>query len=412
MPEPRHTVMLLTDNLEVGGAQQTVCLLAGALPAVGCRVVVVAFGGGPLVDEVRATGVPVVVLPGRRHGVVDLPRFVGEARARRRDLLELVEQHDVDVVLTLALGTWEFLAATLVRQVQVWWRIGNVAFTLRREHLARRRWLHRPKRLAQALVRRVAARVVTGVVAVSDETAEAVRREVGDLGGRLVVVRNGVDVARWGGEQDRTTTRQSLGVPATAHVTAMVATMKRQKGHAELLRAARVLVDRRPDWHLVLVGDGAGRDVVAGLVEALGLTGRVHLVGERRDVDAVLAASDSFVLPSLWEGMSVALLEAMACGLPVVATSVSGTTQVIDDGTEGWLVPPGDVDALVRALDELLDDPDRARARGDAARRRIDAEFSAVRCAEQLAALFDGGQGRRPWRRAPASVAVTTREVA
>lgn len=411
MRDAPPTVMLLTDNLAVGGAQATVALLAAALPDVGARVVVVAFAGGPLVEDVRATGAPVLLLPGRQHDVSSPVGLLREACARRRDLLRIVREHDVDVVLTLALGTWEFLAATLVAHVQVWWRIGNVAFTLRREHLARRRWLHRPKVLAQAVLRWVGARVVTGIVAVSDETAVAVRKRVGHVGVRLAVVRNGVDLTRSRAPHDRPATRRSLGVPTEAHVTTMVATLKRQKGHAELVRAAREVVRRRPGWHLVLVGDGPCRDEVAGLVAAAGLTGRVHLVGERRDVDAVLAASDSFVLPSLWEGMSVALLEAMAAGLPVVATSVSGTTRVLRDGREGWLVPPGDPVALARALEDVLADPGRARERGLAARQRIADEFSSRRCAEQLVALFDPHAVRRSSRGA-ARPASPTRGVA
>ncbi len=389
MRDAAPTVMLVTADLDVGGAQETVRSLATALPDTGCRVVVATFRAGPLVDEIRAAGTPVHVLPDRRRSVLALVPFLREARQRRRDLVRLLEAHDVEVVLTAALGTWELLVLTLARRVQVWWRIGNVAFTLRPEHLPAHRWLYRPKRAAQRWLRRLGARVVTGIVAVSEDTAHAVRDHLGGAAeDRIVVVVNGVDVDRFPPVVDRDGLRASLGIGPGDHLMAMVGTFKAQKGYDQLLEAVADVAGQAPDLHVALVGDGRLRGVIEARVRDLRLGDRVHLLGSRRDVPEILAASDSFVLPSLWEGMSVALLEAMATGLPVVATAVSGTTQVVRHGVEGWLVPPGDATALAAAITELLADPAAARARGASARCRIEAEFSSRRCAEQLVALF------------------------
>jgi glycosyltransferase involved in cell wall biosynthesis len=114
-------------------------------------------------------------------------------------------------------------------------------------------------------------------------------------------------------------------------------------------------------------------------------------------VPELLAASDSFVLPSLWEGLPVALVEAMASRLPVIATDVSGTCQVMVPGETGWIVPPADADALAKAMIELVSDPARAAAMAQAAAARA-AAFSAQAQAEHLAALFRGG---RPDTRGP-----------
>jgi glycosyltransferase involved in cell wall biosynthesis len=399
MGDAGPTTMLVSPDLDIGGAQQTVRSLAAELPRVGCDVVICTFRTGPLADEIRGLGIPVVVLPDRRHSVVRLPLFLLEAMRRRRDLLEVVDRYGVEVVVTLAGGPLELLVMTLVRRVQVWWRIGNVAFTLRPEHLPAHAWLLRPKRWAHRWLRRIGTTVVDGIIAVSDDTARAVVDHLGDVGDRVTVVVNGVDLPARPTPAERDAVRADLGFAPTDRVMTMVGTFKEQKGHVVLLDALARLPDGGPTRHLVLVGDGDQRPTIEEHVQTLGLTGRVHLLGSRRDVVDLLAASDSFVLPSLWEGMSVALLEAMGAGLPVVATSVSGTRQVITDGVEGWLVPPGDASALAAAIGEVLADPSEASRRGDAARRRVEASFSTRRCAEQLRDLFEVAATRRRGRR-------------
>jgi glycosyltransferase involved in cell wall biosynthesis len=167
----------------------------------------------------------------------------------------------------------------------------------------------------------------------------------------------------------------------------MVGTFKRQKGHVHLLDAAASVAGQLAGLHIVLVGDGELAEAIEARVAALGLDGRIHLLGTRRDVPELLAASDSFVLPSLWEGLPVALVEAMASRMPVIASAVSGTSQVMVAGVTGWVVPPGDPDALARAMVELVSDPSRAATMADAAADRS-AAFSAAAQAEQLVALF------------------------
>ena len=169
-----------------------------------------------------------------------------------------------------------------------------------------------------------------------------------------------------------------------------VASLKEQKGHRFLVEAAAKVLPGMPDAHVLLVGDGTLRPALERQIAEAGLEGRVHLLGERRDVASLLLAADAFVLPSLWEGFSVALVEAMASGLPVIATAVSGTTQVLQDGVSGWLVAPGDAERLAGAMEMLLADPAEASRRGRAARARVETGFSARAQAERYAALYEG----------------------
>lgn len=389
----RRTIMIVTPNLEIGGAQENLATMAKYLPRAGFDVVVCTFEDGPLRDELEHIGTPIVVLGGRRHSALVLPSFLVEMARRRTEMRRVIEQHHVGVVQTRGLGTLDFLVMTLRLgrpRVQVWWTIENIRFMVRREHLGRQAWLLRPKRAAHRALYRLGTRLVNGVIVVSDETARSYLRSTRGCAAKVHVVPNGVDTERYPAVVDRAGLRAQLGLDGSHHVMTMVGTFKRQKGHVVLVDAMRELVPRFPDLHVLLAGDGELRAEIERLARSAGVSERVHFLGSRRDVPALLAASDSFVLPSLWEGLPIALVEAMASGLPIVATEVSGTSQVMVDGTTGWLVPPGDAAALVDAVSDLLAHPQRANRMAATARERVNRWFGARRQAEHLASLFEG----------------------
>ena len=188
------------------------------------------------------------------------------------------------------------------------------------------------------------------------------------------------------------TTRRTLGFTEDEILYTVVGTLKEQKGHRYLVEAVAPLIARTPQLHILIVGDGALRGSLETQVRAAGIEGNVHFLGNRSDVPAILSASDVFVLPSLWEGLPMALIEAMASGLPVIATLVSGSQQVVEQGRSGILVPPGEVAPLRQAIEDLLADPEWARLLGKAARQRVEEAYSARRQAEEHLSLY-----RREW---------------
>ena len=178
-----------------------------------------------------------------------------------------------------------------------------------------------------------------------------------------------------------------------ARVIIVVAKLFAQKGHTVLLEAL-ASTPLRPDDAVLFVGDGPERGRLEQLAEQRGLAA-VRFLGNRPDVPQLLAASDLFVLPSLWEGLPMALLEGMASGLPVIATDVAGSRQVVVPGQSGMLVPPDDPGALASAMTHLLeDDAERDRLRR-AARERVEAEFSAARQAVRHAEAYEASRARR-----------------
>lgn len=171
------------------------------------------------------------------------------------------------------------------------------------------------------------------------------------------------------------------------------------KGVPLLLEALARLRDRHPQIHLTLIGDGPERQALETEVQETGLADQVTFTGYlgQDDVAAALNAADLLVLPSFAEGVPVVLMEAMATGLPVIASRVAGVQELVEDGVSGRVLPPGDIDALVAALDGLLSDPDMRARMGQAGRAKVVAEFDVAREAQWLSQLFhDSLKGQLP----------------
>jgi glycosyltransferase involved in cell wall biosynthesis len=183
--------------------------------------------------------------------------------------------------------------------------------------------------------------------------------------------------------------RRTFGVQAQGLLVGTVGRLHPQKGFASLLAAVARVRERLPAIRLLLVGGGALRRDLVARAEALGLAEVVIFAGSRGDVPEILAALDLFVLPSLWEGLPNAVLEAMAAGLPVVATAAGGTPEVVVDGETGLLVPPGDVTALAEAIERLLRDPGLRRKMGEAGRKRVEGHFTIEQTVAQTVALYE-----------------------
>jgi glycosyltransferase involved in cell wall biosynthesis len=188
---------------------------------------------------------------------------------------------------------------------------------------------------------------------------------------RSQVVLQGIEVEQVQAQRaERKAVRTELGLDADALVVGTVANMRAQKAYPDLLAAALRVVERLPDVRFVAVGQGPLEGEVRALHAELGLGHRFLLLGHRRDAVRVMAASDVFVLASLYEGLGVAVMEALALGLPVVATAVGGVPEVVQHGREGLLVRPGRPRELAAALMALLTDAERRQRMADAAARR------------------------------------------
>ncbi|MBN1558195.1 MAG: glycosyltransferase, partial [Lentisphaerae bacterium] len=234
------------------------------------------------------------------------------------------------------------------------------------------------------------SRCVHMMTAVSEATRRFSIETQGMRAEKVRTIYAGIDMdavpPRPSGEARRTL-RRRLGLPESGRILITVARLHPQKGHGTLIAAARGVCAEFPDVRFVWVGDGPERARLEAAVHAAGLDSAVILLGVRMDIWDLLAAADVFVLPSFWEGLPNAVLEAMAAGLPVAASRVDGCAEAVEDGVTGILVEPGDPVALGEAVRHILRDARLADAMSQAGRERVHRMFAlreTVRCYNAL----------------------------
>lgn len=212
---------------------------------------------------------------------------------------------------------------------------------------------------------------------------------LGVSAGHLSCETNGVDVDAF---QPRPraagSLRDELRIPADAPLLGFVGRLSPEKGPAVFVRAALLLHSRAPEVHFVMVGEGPMEGELRRQAELFGLNGRLHFAGLRRDMQAVYNQLDVVVSSSNSEAMPLALMEAMACGLPVVATRVGGVPDLVEHGETGWLVGPGEFDDIAGRCAELVANAAMRRRMGERARQRVVERFDLVDCMERMDALI------------------------
>ena len=360
-------ICLIIGQLGLGGTGKQVVLLAEGLRRGGAdvSVVVLTTREGPREPALRAAGVPVVHLGlTRAKGWRAIP-YVLAATFRLARYLRRTRPDVVHAFLYRS-SVMGALAARYAR-IPVF--------------IAGRRSLDDFKRgrpLARA-AERIATRATDLSVANAQAVADRVHVTERVPLGKLAVIYSGLPDSAF-------IPARPARLETTRPVLLCVANLRRRKGHADLLTAASTLRERGMPCTVALAGEGPERDALRRQAAELDID--VRLLGSRTDVDALLARADVVVSPSLSEGLSNAVMEAMAAGRPVVATAVGGTPELLADG-RGVLVPPGDPGALADALGAVLTDPEAARRLGDNAREWSDVHLHADTMVARHLMLYD-----------------------
>jgi glycosyltransferase involved in cell wall biosynthesis len=366
-------VALIIDDLRVAGAQRVIAqeIRAADPRRLTFRVLVLQrVQGRTMHDDIADAGATIEYIDG--YGLLN-PRRLWRLAARLRRLQpDLVHTH-----LTYAntLGT---LAAQLAHVPAVA-TIHNITTNQSR--------LNAGKRLVEGeVVRRWSSRVIFVAHAALDEAAATFRvpRD------RMIALPNAVDLTRFSLPDgfDRARKRRELGADDDTVLVCTVARLDPSKGHRFLLEAAALLAERHPTARYLLAGVGREHERLVAQAGRLGIAGSVALLGVRDDIPELLAACDLFVLPSSNEGLSQAMLEAMALGVPVVATRVGGAPDVVIPGRTGWLVPPEDAWQLAEAIDEALSQPRLAASYARRAGTQVRQEYALDRHVSQLEAVY------------------------
>lgn len=373
------TVLHLVQPVE-GGVARVVADLVRAQSAAGLRVVVGCPDGGPLGDEARAAGAEVLTWRAGRSPGPGLPAEVlGAARLVRRVRPALLHAHSAKAGLAGRMAVRGSLPTVFQPHAWSFDAVGGTTAALAL------RW------------ERAGARWADRVLCVSE--AERRAGEAEGITARWAVIRNGVDLDRFrpahpDPDRDRAGARAALPLPATLRgegpLAVCVGRLCPQKGQDVLLRAWPEVLATVPGARLALVGDGPDAERLRRTAPP-----GVHFAGAARDIRPWLRAADLVVLPSRWEGMALAPLEAMACGRPVLVSDVSGARESLPSGHGRLcLVPPEDPTALAKALGRLLAEPRLLTELGEQAQQHARTEFDVRRTTDAVTGLYHELLGR------------------
>jgi glycosyltransferase involved in cell wall biosynthesis len=335
---------LLSEGFDRGAVHPTVYCLSGATDPYGPRL--------------ERAGIPVRVIAGGR---------LGRARALRAQL----RRDRIQVA-----HAWLFIA-----NAYAWAASRGAGWAL----VTSARNCKRSGRVLDLLNRR-AFRASDAIIVNSTQVQRYIETEYGAPAERIAMVRNAIDLARF---------RPGGAAPVAGGPTIVtVGRLVKQKNPLLFVAAAAELRRRMPGARFVMIGDGPLRPAVEAAVAAAALTDCCTLAGEREDIEGALAGADLFWLTSDWEGLPNAVIEALASGLPVVATDVGGTAELVRRGIDGYIVPAGDRDALVARAAEILADPELHARMRRAARERAEA-FGVAAMVEATRAVYARALARR-----------------
>ena len=373
---------VMTADLWAGAEVQLATTASYLAECPDLDVTAVLFNDGRLADELRRLGIDVTIIDETRHSslaiILSLTRLLIERR------IDLVHTHRYkDTVL----GTIAAKLAGVRRVVRTmhglrepmsgWSRVKFGAY----------------EALDDLMLRGCADRVI----AVSHRMAGTLIAN-GHKSAQVTTIHNGIDLGKVAAGRSADDMKRELGVADASVVIGTAGRLSLVKGHETFLRAARLILDQQPGARFVIAGDGPLESDLKALAVQLRIDRACVFAGARGDVNNLLAALDVFVLPSLSEGLPMAVLEAMAAGKPVVASRVGGLPEVIQHGVSGLLVPPSDANALARACVDLAADREWASRLGAEAKRAVAEEFSHRRSGAAVSDLYAGVARRAPRR--------------
>lgn len=372
-------ILYIVDTLNIGGTETQMVEAALRCHAMGHQLTVACLRDeGPLRDALQQAGIPLIEFRKGKtllslNGLRQLLRMVVFLR---RHKFQVVHSHDL----------WSNLLG-----VPAAWLARIPVIISSRRYLADLEW-YTPRRnkIVRALYH-----LSTHVVVNSGPVRDLLLERDGVPARKVRVLHNAVDAGRIAGVR-QFRERSLPDIQPSPKLIAVVANMySAVKGHTHLIAAAGTICRLQPETFFLLIGDGPERPRLEEQVRARNLERNFLFMGRRTDVAELLACCDLSVLPSEAEALPNALLEAMACGLPVVATSVGGVPEVIENGLHGLLVPPRDPEAIAAAVLRVLSDPCLAMMLGRAAQQRIRARFSFDRLMTELHGLYSqSGAGK------------------
>ena len=374
-------VAYVLPGLGSGGTEKHVLDLATGLDRKAFSPIVISTGGdGPLSRDLADRQIPVYTLHYR--GVSIRPKIasslIREAITFFRTFKDILKNHEVDIVHA-------YLPAANVLGVLA----GSLAGTRRKIVSKRALCRYKEGHPVYSFLENIANGKADAIMVNSLAVAEDVRRTERFVGKKMFLVYNGIDAAPPPPGGLSPSPPADLGIPSDAVLIPYIANIREDKAHLCLVDAARSVAAACPSARILFVGrEGGEAAPVREKIRALGLEETVLIAGPRGDVPSILASSRVVAHPGEQEGFSNAILEAMAAGLPVIASRAGGNPEAVVEGETGFLVSPGDAKAFAQTILRLIEDPGLAKRMGDAGRRRVAERFSLERMIADMELVY------------------------
>ncbi|MCX7682109.1 MAG: glycosyltransferase family 4 protein [Anaerolineae bacterium] len=380
--ESPYPVLHVITRLIVGGAQENTMYTAALLDPARYRVELVCGpqtgAEGSLVEEVRARGIPLTILPELVRPISplrDLIALLKLTRFIRRRRFTIVHTHSSKAGIIGRLAAWLAGVPVIVHTVHGWSFHDYMPFASRYLYI---------------LLERCTAHFTDALILVARSDREKGLRAGIGRPEQYHLIRSAIPLEEFDpATVDRFAVRRELGLPLDAPVLGNVGRFSTQKNPLDWVRMAGKVARELPECRFLLVGDGPLREEVESALVAEGIADRTVLTGLRRDVPRMLAAMDVFALTSLWEGLPRVIPQAMSMRVPVVANRADGTAEAIIHGETGYLCNPGDLDGMAAYCLQLLRDPVRRQTMGASGRARAAGEFDVRSMVAQIAALYE-----------------------
>lgn len=366
--EKRIKVLECIRQGQIGGGESHLLSLVENLDRDRFEPVVLSFTDGPMVERLQKLGVKTYVIYTEKP--FDVTKWRKVRALLQEEKIDLVHAHGTRASSN-TLWAARSLGVPLIYTIHGWSFHNDQSPLVRRLRILGEQWITTRSKVN---------------IAVSASNRQSGLDHIPAL--KAVVINNGIDQQKFSPSRTLSDVRRELNIPADAVLVLFIARFTAHKQPLTLIRAFRKALASLPRMHLLMVGDGDQKEEGLQLVKELGMVESVHFQAFRQDVPDVLAAADIFVLPSLWEGLPIGLLEAMAMGKAVIATSVDGTREVVKDEENGLLVEPGDVPALAAALVRLGENPGLRNALKQKALDTIRQEFNAADMTREIENVY------------------------
>lgn len=357
-------ILYLTNHLNIGGISSYTLTLAAGLKQRGHNVYV-ASSGGELISRFTSQGINYLPLPIKTKSEISYKVLISNFKLRK-----FIKEKNIDILHANTRVT-QVLSCLIQRSLGTPYVSTCHGFFKKR------------------ILRRLIPCWGNMAIAISESVKEHLMNDFGVAEDKIRVIHNGIDLGKFQipNPKSQMEIKKELGL-GSGPVVGIVARLSEEKGHAYLIESMQAVIAEIADAQLLIVGEGRTREKLINLTKALGLEKNIIFTSSVMDTRQVLPAMDLFVLPSLKEGLGLALMEAMACGLGVIGSDIGGIKSLIQNRDNGLLVKPADIQGLSYAILELLGNPEKAKSFGSRARAFIEQNFSQEKMALETERVY------------------------